>query len=85
MKMIHSQPFEGAIDSSVVKNASLINWNHVVDFAPFNTESNTSSYLQWAIPISGFSVRGCSVPIAWVTLILHTGQRHPTRTATNLL
>ncbi|KAF5371826.1 hypothetical protein D9615_009576 [Tricholomella constricta] len=48
----------GAVDSSIVKNASLISWNRVVDFAPFGAESNTSSYLQWAIPISGFSVNG---------------------------
>ncbi|PFH52961.1 hypothetical protein AMATHDRAFT_73786 [Amanita thiersii Skay4041] len=48
--------FSGAIDSSVVKDALKINWNKVVQFAPFGTESNTSSYLHWAIPISGFSV-----------------------------
>jgi hypothetical protein len=46
----------GAIDSSVVTNASEINWNNVVEFPPFSMESNTSSYLQWAIPISGFAV-----------------------------
>ncbi|GLB40214.1 putative acid protease [Lyophyllum shimeji] len=48
----------GAIDSSVVRNASLISWNHVVDFAPFGAESNSSSFLQWAIPMPGFSVNG---------------------------
>jgi len=48
----------GAIDSSVVTNASEINWSNVVEFSPFSTESNTSSYLQWAIPISGFAVDG---------------------------
>ncbi|KAF8071741.1 aspartic peptidase A1 [Lyophyllum atratum] len=48
----------GAVDASVVKNASLISWNHVVDFAPFGAESNVSSYLQWTIPMSGFSVNG---------------------------
>lgn len=48
----------GAVDSSVVKNTSLVGWNHVVDFAPFGAESNVSSYLQWAIPMSGFAVNG---------------------------
>ncbi|KAG5341597.1 hypothetical protein C0989_009078 [Termitomyces sp. Mn162] len=47
----------GAVDSSLVKNASLISWNQVVDFAPFGAESNSSSYLQWAIPISAVAVR----------------------------
>ncbi|KAF8638272.1 hypothetical protein AX17_002294 [Amanita inopinata Kibby_2008] len=46
----------GAVDSSVVTNASQINWNKVVEFPPFGTESNSSSYLHWAIPMSGFSV-----------------------------
>jgi len=48
----------GAIDSSVVTNVSNIAWNPVTTFSPFNTESNTSSYLQWAIPLSGFAVNG---------------------------
>lgn len=48
----------GAVDSSVVQNASQINWNKVVEFAPFNTESASPSYLQWAIPISGVAVGG---------------------------
>ncbi|KAK2463404.1 hypothetical protein APHAL10511_004490 [Amanita phalloides] len=48
----------GAIDASVVKNVSQINWNKVVEFPPINTESHSSSYLQWAISLSGFSVGG---------------------------
>ncbi|RDB25730.1 Aspartic protease [Hypsizygus marmoreus] len=48
----------GAVDSSVVTNLSLISWNRVVDFTPFGSESNVSSYLQWVIPISRFSVNG---------------------------
>jgi len=48
----------GAIDSSIVKNVSNIGWNQVASFSPYNTESNTSSYLQWAIAISGFAVNG---------------------------
>jgi len=48
----------GAVDSSVVTNRSLITWNEVVPFAPFGSESNTSSYLQWAIRLSGISVNG---------------------------
>jgi hypothetical protein len=48
----------GAIDSSVVTNVSNIGWNQVTTFSPVNTESNASSYLQWAIPISGFAING---------------------------
>lgn len=47
----------GAIDSSIVKNISNVEWNEVVPFSPFASESNTSSYLQWAIPLSSFAVR----------------------------
>lgn len=50
-------PFSsGAIDASVVTNASAIEWHKVVPFSPFNTESNTSSYLQWAIRMPQFGV-----------------------------
>ncbi|EMD34064.1 hypothetical protein CERSUDRAFT_117574 [Gelatoporia subvermispora B] len=48
----------GAVDASVVTNRSLIEWNEVVPFAPFGSESNTSSYLQWTIQLSGISVNG---------------------------
>ncbi|KAH8100850.1 acid protease [Cristinia sonorae] len=48
----------GAIDGSVVKNPSLIEWNEVVPFAPFNSENNVSSYLEWAIPMNGLLVNG---------------------------
>lgn len=46
----------GAIDSSVVTNLSHIGWNEVVPFSPFGSESNKSSYLQWAISLSSFGV-----------------------------
>ncbi|KAF8992829.1 aspartic peptidase domain-containing protein [Cyathus striatus] len=46
----------GAIDSSVVTNTSLINWNRVAQFPPFGAENNVSSYLQWTIPLAAFSV-----------------------------
>lgn len=49
----------GAVDGSVVTNLSLIQWNEVVPFAPFlGSVSNTSSYLQWTIPLSGLAVNG---------------------------
>ncbi|KAF8910641.1 aspartic peptidase domain-containing protein [Gymnopilus junonius] len=48
----------GAIDSSVVSNASLIGWNKVAEFSPFGAESNVSSYLQWAIQLSAIAVNG---------------------------
>lgn len=40
---------------------SLIEWNEVVPFAPFAAESNTSSYLQWAIPLSRIAVSATRV------------------------
>jgi hypothetical protein len=46
----------GAVDLTVVNNVSLIEWNEVVPFQPFGSESNTSSYLQWAIPILTIAV-----------------------------
>ncbi len=50
---------EGAIDGSVVTNRSLVEWNEVVPFAPFLSDSNgnASSYLQWAIVLENISVR----------------------------
>lgn len=50
----------GAVDGSVVQNISEIQWSEVVPFSPFGSESNTSSYLQWAIPLTGISVRHIS-------------------------
>lgn len=46
----------GAVDSTIVTNVSLIEWIEVVPFEPFGSESNVSSYLQWAIPISNITV-----------------------------
>ncbi|PPR00887.1 hypothetical protein CVT24_000372, partial [Panaeolus cyanescens] len=48
----------GAVDSSVVTNVTNIGWNKVAQFSPFLLETNASRYLQWAIPLSGFSVNG---------------------------
>ncbi|THH22134.1 hypothetical protein EUX98_g8242 [Antrodiella citrinella] len=52
----------GAVDGSVVKNTSLVEWSEVVPFSPFAAESNASSYLQWVIPLTGLSVNGSSIP-----------------------
>lgn len=46
----------GAVDSTIVTNASLIEWIGVIPFEPIGSESNVSSYLQWAIPISNITV-----------------------------
>ncbi|KAJ8502383.1 hypothetical protein ONZ45_g11815 [Pleurotus djamor] len=46
----------GAIDASVVMEPNNISWNPVVQFSPFATENNVSSYLQWAIPLEAFSI-----------------------------
>ncbi|KAF9468109.1 aspartic peptidase A1 [Collybia nuda] len=42
-------------------NASHISWNNVAEFSPFSTESNSSSYLQWVIPIQDLSVNGTQI------------------------
>ncbi|CAA7266854.1 unnamed protein product [Cyclocybe aegerita] len=55
----------GAIDASVVHNVSNIGWNKVAQFPPFAAENNISSYLQWAIPITGVAFNGTQIsPIA---------------------
>jgi len=46
----------GAIDSTIVKNVSLIEWIEVIPFRPIGVQSNVSGYLQWAIPISNITV-----------------------------
>ncbi|KAI0747287.1 acid protease [Irpex lacteus] len=52
----------GAVDGSVVTNLSLIQWNEVVPFAPLlGSAGNTSSYLQWTIPLSGIQVNGTAL------------------------
>ncbi|KAI0086145.1 aspartic peptidase domain-containing protein [Irpex rosettiformis] len=52
----------GAVDGSVVTNLSLIQWTEVVPFAPFlGSADNTSSYLQWSIPLSGIQVNGTTL------------------------
>ncbi|KIP08207.1 hypothetical protein PHLGIDRAFT_69749 [Phlebiopsis gigantea 11061_1 CR5-6] len=51
----------GAVDGSVVSNISSIVWNEVMPFAPFGSESNASSYLQWTIPMGNLTVNGTSL------------------------
>ncbi|KAH9945177.1 acid protease [Epithele typhae] len=52
----------GGIDSSVVNNRTLIEWNEVVPFAPFSGSSgNSSSYLHWVIGLESISVSGSSI------------------------
>lgn len=45
----------GAVDSTIVKNVSLIEWMEVAPFEPVGND-NVSSYLEWAIPISTIAV-----------------------------
>ena len=40
----------------MVTNVSQVGWNEVAEFPPFGAENNVSSYLQWAIPLTKFSV-----------------------------
>lgn len=51
----------GAIDVSVVQNASNIVWNEVVPFSPIGAQTNTSGYFYWAIYMTGFSVNGTNL------------------------
>lgn len=55
----------GAIDASVVANASDIAWNRVASFPPFNGEANATeaTYLQWAIPLSGLYINGTTLEL----------------------
>ena len=46
----------GAVDSTVVKNVSLIEWIEVAPFEPVGNENNVTSYLEWTIPISTITV-----------------------------
>jgi len=50
----------GAIDGDVVDNFTLIEWNRVVPFAPFNFDSTskTARYLQWTLRLSNIGVNG---------------------------
>ncbi|KAM5535927.1 hypothetical protein V8D89_010367 [Ganoderma adspersum] len=52
----------GAIDGSVVANRSLIEFNEIVPFAPFQgLGGNATSYLQWALVLEGISVNGTAI------------------------
>jgi hypothetical protein len=46
----------GAVDSTIVKNVSLIEWMEVAPFEPVGNDNNVTSYLEWAIPISTITV-----------------------------
>lgn len=52
----------GAIDKSIVSNASLISWHDVAPFSPLPSENvtATSSYLHWAIHLTNITVRSVS-------------------------
>jgi hypothetical protein len=54
----------GALDSTIVNNVSLIEWIEVVPFQPFGAQSNVSSYLQWATPISNITVSNLASSLA---------------------
>lgn len=51
----------GAIDVNVVQNVSAIEWHKVMPFSPFGSESNSSSYLVWAVRITEVGVNGTSI------------------------
>ncbi|KAI0787656.1 acid protease [Fomes fomentarius] len=54
----------GAIDGSVVLNRSAIEWNEVVPFAPFISESgHSASYLQWTVVLDSISVNGTALTL----------------------
>lgn len=63
----------------MVKNASRIDWNNVVEFSPFTTESNSSSYFQWAIALRGLSVRNVFAPQRDSHTHLGVGERNTSR------
>ena len=68
--------FQGAIDASVVANASDIAWNRVASFPPFNGETNATeaAYLQWAIPLSGLYVSNDLYPTDFCPLMAFLDQ-----------
>ncbi|KAF8505186.1 aspartic peptidase domain-containing protein [Gautieria morchelliformis] len=55
----------GAIDKSIVSDASLISWHDVVPFAPFPDENATATslYLQWAIPLDNVTANGTAIEL----------------------
>jgi hypothetical protein len=65
----------GAVDASVVKDPGKINWNKVVEFPPLLPAAGFSSYLQWAIPISGFAVSSSPLASFFATHGIFQGQR----------
>ena len=61
----------GAVDGSVVTNISLIHWNPVVPFAPsLGSASNTSSYLQWTVPLGNISVSAAAGVMGFTLTLL---------------
>ncbi|KAG1747197.1 acid protease [Suillus paluster] len=57
----------GAIDVSVAQNLSQVVWNEVVPFSPVGTQTNTSGYFYWAIPLSSFSGKAFDVNVTQYT------------------
>ncbi|EJD06572.1 acid protease [Fomitiporia mediterranea MF3/22] len=51
----------GAIDVNVVHNLSAIEWHKVLPFSPFNSETNTSSYLQWVVRLPEVGINGTNL------------------------
>jgi len=60
----------------VVKDPREINWNKVVEFAPLVPGAGFSSYLQWAIPISGFAVNSSPLAGFFLTHGIFQGRRN---------
>ncbi|KIJ50974.1 hypothetical protein M422DRAFT_244936 [Sphaerobolus stellatus SS14] len=63
----------GAIDNTVVTNTSLISWHDVVPFLPLpgDNVTDTSLYLQWAIPLAGIAINGTQADIKYTEIPLH--------------
>ncbi|EJD49793.1 acid protease, partial [Auricularia subglabra TFB-10046 SS5] len=54
----------GAIDISVVDDASAIEWHDVVPFGHFPTETEASIYLHWTVHLAGVQIGEKSVEVA---------------------
>jgi hypothetical protein len=69
----------GAVDSTIVNNVSLIEWIEVVPFQPFGAQSNVSSYLQWAIPISNITVSNLASSLSHAHAAVGRSETRPSR------
>ncbi|KAL0575173.1 hypothetical protein V5O48_006795 [Marasmius crinis-equi] len=54
----------GAIDGTVVKNLSNVEWGEVVQFPPIGNENNQTSYWHWALPLQSVSVNGSPLTLS---------------------